>query len=190
MEEKFDQFCDYVDALELTGNENILIVGAGSLYSSYALSGLANSVVAYEINDKMYEKADEKADTLYAIDETFDNVHLVQGDGLMDEEVYDRVVVFAGAPEIDYIDDARFGSLDKKDLGNDVVKRLRSMTVRNGIFFVPIGGYAYKFQKNDDEVEFTRLVDRSSMWAPLVGDYGHCRDDIVTAAENHDWDLF
>lgn len=86
-----------VEALELTGDETVLEVGAGSGYQAAVLGRLAKKVYAVEI---VPELAAGAAETLASLG--VDNVEVHQADGRRGwppGAPYDGIVVAAGAPE-------------------------------------------------------------------------------------------
>ena len=86
------------EALELTGCERVLEIGAGSGYQAAVLSLLACEVITVENRTPLALAAQERLAALgYA------NVHVHNGDGsagFPDAAPYDAILVTAGAPEI------------------------------------------------------------------------------------------
>jgi protein-L-isoaspartate(D-aspartate) O-methyltransferase len=86
------------EALELTGSERVLEIGAGSGYQAAVLSLLVREVITVETRTSLALAAQERLTNLgYA------NVHVHNGDGsagLPDAAPYDAILVTAGAPEI------------------------------------------------------------------------------------------
>jgi protein-L-isoaspartate(D-aspartate) O-methyltransferase len=86
------------EALELTGTERVLEIGAGSGYQAAVLSLLVRQVITVERHTSLALAAQERLTNLgYA------NVHVHNGDGsagFLDAAPYDAIVVTAGAPEI------------------------------------------------------------------------------------------
>ena len=87
-----------VDALELTGTENVLEVGTGLGYQAAVLSRLAATVTSVE---RFPELAAAARDNLAAADS--DNVQVVVGDGTKgwpENAPYDAIIVAAAFPEV------------------------------------------------------------------------------------------
>jgi protein-L-isoaspartate(D-aspartate) O-methyltransferase len=86
------------EALELTGCERVLEIGAGSGYQAAVLSLLAREVITVESRTSLALAAQERLSALgYA------NVNVHNGDGsagFPDAAPYDAILVTAGAPEI------------------------------------------------------------------------------------------
>jgi len=86
------------EALELTGSERVLEIGAGSGYQAAVLSLLAREVITVENRTPLALAAQQRLASLgYA------NVHVHNGDGsagFPDAAPYDAILVTAGAPEI------------------------------------------------------------------------------------------
>ena len=83
-------------ALDLTGTERVLEIGAGSGYAAAILGMLANDVVTIERIESLAQRA---AETLAALG--ISNVHVHHADGTLGwpaEAPYDAIAVAAGAP--------------------------------------------------------------------------------------------
>ena len=86
------------EALELTGFERVLEIGAGSGYQAAVLSLLAREVITVESRTPLALAAQERLTDL-----GYTNVHVHNGDGsagFPDAAPYDAILVTAGAPEI------------------------------------------------------------------------------------------
>jgi protein-L-isoaspartate(D-aspartate) O-methyltransferase len=85
-------------ALDLTGHERVLEIGAGSGYQTAILAELAGSVVAIERHAELAERAAQVLDEL-----GYKNVKLIVGDGTLgapEFAPFDRVLVAAAAQHI------------------------------------------------------------------------------------------
>lgn len=85
-----------LEALELTGDETVLEVGAGSGYQAALLGLLVRRVIAIEIRAPLVAYAQSTLQT-----SGVENVELVQGDGSLgwvDAAPYDAIAVAAAAP--------------------------------------------------------------------------------------------
>ena len=83
-------------ALQLSGSERVLEVGAGSGYSAAVLARLAAEVIAIERHDSLASGARRALDALGV-----ENVELVVGDGsrgLPERAPFDAIAVHAAAP--------------------------------------------------------------------------------------------
>ena len=86
------------EALELTGVERVLEIGAGSGYQAAVLSLLVREVISVESSTPLALAAQERLTDLGYL-----NVHVHNGDGssgLPDAAPYDAILVTAAAPEI------------------------------------------------------------------------------------------
>jgi protein-L-isoaspartate(D-aspartate) O-methyltransferase len=87
-----------IQALELTGSENVLEIGTGSGYMTALLSRLSRKVFSVERLKELSVKAQKTLDELNIY-----NVRLLIGDGSCGHEEsgpYEAIVVSAGSPEI------------------------------------------------------------------------------------------
>ena len=87
-----------LEALELTGDERVLEVGAGSGYQAALLGRLAAEVIGVEVIEELVDSAGERLRELGA-----DNVTIVHGDGWKGwpaQAPYDAIVVAAAADEL------------------------------------------------------------------------------------------
>jgi protein-L-isoaspartate(D-aspartate) O-methyltransferase len=86
------------EALELTGNEKVLEVGAGSGYQTAILAELARLVITVERLPALAERA---RNTLSSLGYTNVRVYRAQRTlGWQDEAPYDAIMVTAGAPRV------------------------------------------------------------------------------------------
>ena len=86
------------EALELTGNEKVLEVGAGSGYQTAILAELARMVITVERLPALAERAKNTLSSL-----GYSNVRIYQAQktlGWQDEAPYDAIMVTAGAPRV------------------------------------------------------------------------------------------
>ncbi len=84
--------------LELTGNERVLEIGAGSGYQAAVLSELAREVVTVENRPLLAEAARERLAAL-----GYRNIHVKVGDGTLgspEDAPFDAVLVAAAAPAV------------------------------------------------------------------------------------------
>jgi protein-L-isoaspartate(D-aspartate) O-methyltransferase len=87
-----------VEALELTGRERVLEVGAGSGYQAAVLAAIAPEVVALEIIPELVDLAREN---LAAAGITNVDLRLSDGGlGLPEEAPFQAIIVAAGAPSV------------------------------------------------------------------------------------------
>ncbi len=86
------------EALQLSGPEKVLEVGAGSGYQAAVLSMLAREIHTVEIHPRHAAEAAERLSRLH-----FSNVRVHEGDGsrgFAPEAPYDAILVTAAAPEV------------------------------------------------------------------------------------------
>jgi protein-L-isoaspartate(D-aspartate) O-methyltransferase len=86
------------EALELSPEDCVLEVGAGSGYAAAVLSRIVREVWAIERHQVLADQAAQRMERL-----GFSNVHVVQGDGtlgLPEQGPFDAIAVAAGGPEI------------------------------------------------------------------------------------------
>ncbi len=138
-----------VQALELKGGDKVLELGAGSGYEAAILAELAREVVTVERISELVEGAKRALEKL-----GYSNVkvHLASGElGWSDEELYDAIIVSAGAPTIPQIllNQLSFGGRLVIPVGSrwqqdllKVTKRRKGNKVENlgGCYFVPLIG--------------------------------------------------
>jgi protein-L-isoaspartate(D-aspartate) O-methyltransferase len=85
-----------LQALELTGSERVLEVGAGSAYQAALLGVLAREIYSLEIVPELARRA---SNVLHCLD----NVHVIEADGGFGHEPaapYDAIVVATSVPEV------------------------------------------------------------------------------------------
>jgi protein-L-isoaspartate(D-aspartate) O-methyltransferase len=85
------------EALQLTGNENVLEIGTGSGYQTAILAELAATVFSIERHADLAHQAETRVKNL-----GYKNVVVRTGDGSLgwpDEAPFDRIIVTAAAPE-------------------------------------------------------------------------------------------
>jgi len=143
-------------ALELSGNERVLEIGAGSGYQAAVLSVLAREVISVECHTNLALSAQERlADLGYA------NVHVHNGDGsagFPDAAPYDAILVTAAAPAIPVA----------------LVNQLRE----GGALVIPVGRpevqELMQARKENGELKSRALFD--CQFVPLLGRYGWSRE--------------
>ncbi|HVA95809.1 MAG TPA: protein-L-isoaspartate(D-aspartate) O-methyltransferase [Candidatus Dormibacteraeota bacterium] len=140
------------EALELTGSERVLEIGAGSGYQAAVLSLLAREVITVESHAQLALDAQERLTDLgYA------NVHVHNGDGsagFPDAAPYDAILVTAAAPEIPAV----------------LAGQLREA----GRLVIPVGSRENQelvlARKENGELKSRELFD--CKFVPLLGRYG------------------
>jgi protein-L-isoaspartate(D-aspartate) O-methyltransferase len=145
------------EALELTGCERVLEIGAGSGYQAAVLSLLARQVITVENRTPLALAAQERLAALgYA------NVHVHNGDGsagLPDAAPYDAILVTAGAPEIPRL--------------------LADQVQEGGRLVIPVGDQdnqnLVQARKENSELKIRILF--GCRFVPLVGRFGWSRSD-------------
>ncbi|MGD9561638.1 MAG: protein-L-isoaspartate(D-aspartate) O-methyltransferase [Pyrinomonadaceae bacterium] len=141
------------ELLELTGNERVLEIGAGSGYQSAVLASLVRKIYAVERIEVLAKTALENLRSI-----GINNVSIRNGDGTNGWPVYapfDRVLVAAGGP----------------DLPMPLIEQLEI----GGRLVIPIG----ENPKNQDLVRVTRTAtgfDKENCgpcaFVPLIGEHG------------------
>ncbi|MBK8303862.1 MAG: protein-L-isoaspartate(D-aspartate) O-methyltransferase [Chloracidobacterium sp.] len=141
------------ELLELTGNEKVLEIGAGSGYQTAILASLARSVFAIE---RLANLADEATRRLQTLGIT--NVTLKAADGTTGWETYgpyDAILVAAGGP----------------DIPEPLVKQLKI----GGKLVIPVGDD----QRSQTLIRVTRTESGSTQenfgpcaFVPLIGEHG------------------
>ncbi|MGB2751028.1 MAG: protein-L-isoaspartate(D-aspartate) O-methyltransferase [Pyrinomonadaceae bacterium] len=141
------------ELLELTGNEKVLEIGAGSGYQTAILASLARSVFAIE---RLANLADEATRRLQTLGIT--NVTLKAADGTTGWETYgpyDAILVAAGGP----------------DIPEPLVKQLKI----GGRLVIPVGDD----QRSQTLIRVTRTESGSKQesfghcaFVPLIGEHG------------------
>jgi len=139
-------------ALELSGHERILEIGAGSGYQAAILSVLAREVISVESQTNLALSAQERL-----TDRGYTNVHVHNGDGsggFPDTAPYDAILVTAAAPAIP----VAFAS------------QLRE----GGVLVIPVGRRDVQeltqARKENGELKTRVLFD--CQFVPLLGRYG------------------
>ncbi len=120
------------EALELTGTERVLEIGAGSGYQAAVLSRLASEVIAIESRPLLAEAARERLARL-----GYDQVRIVVGDGTLgwpESAPYDAILVAAAAPAVPppLIEQLSEGGRLVIPLGSPEHQDLRRLRKRNG----------------------------------------------------------
>jgi protein-L-isoaspartate(D-aspartate) O-methyltransferase len=140
------------EALELSGGERVLEIGAGSGYQAAVLSLLAREVYTVEMHEDLAVESAERLRRLgYA------NVHVHVGDGTLgwpDQAPFEAIIVTAAAPE--------------------VPPPLVAQLAEGGRLIVPVGTpdeqRLLRVEKHGDE--FTQRALYHCRFVPLVGQYG------------------
>lgn len=145
------------EALELTGVERVLEIGAGSGYQAAVLSLLAREVITVERNAYLASAAQERLTDLGYV-----NVHVHTGDGsagFPEGAPYDAILVTAAASEIPQV----------------LVDQLRD----GGSMVIPVGGQRSQelLQTRKEHGELRSRVLFDCQCVPLLGRYGWSRDD-------------
>ena len=145
------------EALELSGSERVLEIGAGSGYQAAVLSLLAREVISVESQTSLALSAQERLTDL-----DYTNVHVHNGDGSLgfpDAAPYDAILVTAAAPEIPMI----------------LAEQLRE----GGRLVIPVGSQGsqqlVQARKEDGNLKSRVLFD--CQFVPLLGRYGWSHDD-------------
>jgi protein-L-isoaspartate(D-aspartate) O-methyltransferase len=146
------------ELLELTGNERVLEIGAGSGYQSAVLASLARKVYAVERIQTLANEALAKLRSL-----GYNNVSIRNADGTNGWQVYapfDAILVAAGGPEVPK------PLLDQLEIGGKLV--------------VPVG----EDQRTQMLVRVTRTADSFKSedhgpcsFVPLIGSHGWARSE-------------
>ena len=150
------------EALELTGSERVLEIGAGSGYQAAVLSLLAREVITVESHTPLALSAQERLTDLgYA------NVHVHNADGsggFPDAAPYDAILVTAAAPKIPAVlagqlrEGGRLvipvGSLENQELvlARKENGKLKSRTLFDCRFVPLLGRYGWSQQDWQDDV--------------------------------------
>lgn len=140
------------EALELTGCQRVLEIGAGSGYQAAVLSLLAREVITVENRTRLALAAQQRLAALgYA------NVHVHNGDGsagFTDAAPYDAILVTAGAPEIPQV--------------------LADQLQEGGRLVIPVGDQEDQnlVQARKENRELKTRVLFGCRFVPLLGRYG------------------
>ncbi len=147
------------EALELTGSERVLEIGAGSGYQAAVLSLLAREVITVESHAPLALSAQECLTDL-----GYTNVHVHNGDGsagFPDAAPYDAILVTAAAPEIPAVlagqlrEGGRLvipvGSRENQELVQARKKNgeLKSRALFNCRFVLLLGRYGWKMPERN-----------------------------------------
>jgi protein-L-isoaspartate(D-aspartate) O-methyltransferase len=146
-------------ALELTHDDRVLEVGAGSGYAAAVLSRIAAEVYAIERHAVLAELARRRLHTL-----AYDNVEVRYGDGTMgwpEHAPYDGIAVAAGGPS--------------------VPETLRQQLAVGGRLVIPVG----TTPRDQQLIRVTRISERdyreeslgAVRFVPLIGAQGWADDD-------------
>ncbi len=137
------------DALELSGEENVLEIGTGSGYQTAILAELAASVVSIERHEELSHRAKRVLS-----DRGYKNVTLIVGDGTAgwpERAPYDRILVAAAASHIP--------------------RALEEQLAEGGILVIPLGDnqgqLLQAFRKVDGQMQSMPLSH--CRFVPLVG---------------------
>lgn len=87
-----------VEALELTPEDRVLEVGAGTGYAAAILGQIASEVYAIERHELLATLAQQRAECL-----GYDNIQVLCGDGTLgwpEHAPYDAIVIAAGGPDV------------------------------------------------------------------------------------------
>jgi protein-L-isoaspartate(D-aspartate) O-methyltransferase len=139
-------------SLELTGQEKVLEVGAGSGYQAAILGRLARQVISIECVKELAHSASDRLARL-----GYDNVRVVLGDGstgLPDEAPFDAIMLTAAGPDVPW--------------------PLRQQLVHGGRLVGPIGSrydqVLVRLRRHGDEWEREALGP--VIFVPLTGKHG------------------
>ncbi len=143
------------ELLELTGNERVLEIGAGSGYQSAVLASLARKVYAVE---RIKSLADEALRRLRSLG--YNNVSMRNADGTNGWQVYapfDAILVAAGGPELPkpLLDQLAIGGKLAIPIGEDQTSQMLVRVTRTEDEF-----------KSDDHGPCT--------FVPLIGEHAWC----------------
>jgi len=140
------------EALELSGSERVLEIGAGSGYQAAVLSLLAREVHTVEMQEELALNGAERLRRL-----GYGNVHVHAGDGTLgwpEEAPFDTIVVTAAAP--------------------DIPPPLTAQLANGGRLIIPVGTAEeqrlLRVEKRDHALSTRALYH--CRFVPLVGQYG------------------
>jgi protein-L-isoaspartate(D-aspartate) O-methyltransferase len=140
------------EALELSGSERVLEIGAGSGYQAAVLSLLAREVHTVEMQEDLAREGAERLRRL-----GYSNVRVHVGDGTLgwpEEAPFDAIVVTAAAPEIP--------------------PPLAAQLANGGRLIIPVGTpeeqRLLRVEKRDNEFSTRPLYH--CRFVPLLGQYG------------------
>jgi protein-L-isoaspartate(D-aspartate) O-methyltransferase len=147
-----------VEALELTEEDRVLEIGAGSGYAAAVLGQIAREVYAVEWHPSLAEQAERRVKSL-----GYDNVHIRCGDGTLgwqEHAPYDAIVVAAGGPK--------------------VPETLREQLALGGRLVIPVGPEPRSQElmrvRRTGRNEFERESLGGVRFVPLVGSQGWSQD--------------
>lgn len=129
------------EAMELTGAEKVLEIGAGSGYQAAVLSFLAERVFTIERIPALASRARKVLDILH-----YSNVQIRIGDGTMgwpEEAPFDAIIVTAGAPRVPevYINQLKVGGRLVIPVGGEFMQELvRIRKTAGGTVTEDLGG--------------------------------------------------
>jgi protein-L-isoaspartate(D-aspartate) O-methyltransferase len=143
-----------VERLELSPEDKVLEIGAGSGYGAAILSRVAKTVYTVERHEPLAVRARERLEAL-----GYDNVHVIVNDGSLgwpDAAPYQGIVATAGAPR--------------------VPKALKEQLAIGGRMVLPVGSMPeqqilIRLQKIDEN-EFSEENLEAVRFVPLVGEEG------------------
>ncbi|WZO97518.1 protein-L-isoaspartate(D-aspartate) O-methyltransferase [Isosphaeraceae bacterium EP7] len=142
------------EALELSPDERVLEIGAGSGYAAAILSQIAKEVFTVERHQALAESAGERLKRL-----GYGNVHVLWGDGTRgwpEEAPFDAIVVAAGGPGIPHalLEQLRIGGRLVIPVGEEQDTQQLIRAIRRG----------------DDDFEYEELG--AVRFVPLIGEAG------------------
>jgi protein-L-isoaspartate(D-aspartate) O-methyltransferase len=147
-----------VEALELTEEDRVLEIGAGSGNAAAVLGQIAREVYAVEWHPSLAEQAERRVKSL-----GYDNVHIRCGDGTLgwqEHAPYDAIVVAAGGPK--------------------VPETLREQLALGGRLVIPVGPEPRSQElmrvRRTGRNEFERESLGGVRFVPLVGSQGWSQD--------------
>jgi len=140
------------ELLELSGDEKVLEIGAGSGYQAALLSELAREVYTIE---RVPVLADEARARLAGLG--YNNVTVMTGDGskgLEDKAPFDRIIITAAAPEVP----------------ETIVKQLKE----DGIIVAPVGERFSQVVIKGRKIKgvLAEEFHTPCVFVPLIGEYG------------------
>lgn len=142
------------EALELSGGDRVLEIGAGSGYAAAVLGEIAGEVFTVERHAALAQTAEERLRRL-----GYEHVHVLCGDGSKgwpEHAPYDAIVVAAGAPA--------------------VPEALEAQLAVGGRLVIPVGGGRTLQEllrlRRVSETEYQREELGGVRFVPLVGEQG------------------
>jgi len=145
------------ECLQLTGDENVLEVGAGSGYQAAILAELARQVTTIERHAPLAERARQVLAEL-----GYTNVTVVVGDGTLGwppHAPYDAIIITAGAPR--------------------VPQALKDQLADGGRLVIPVGsgGYQSLLRLTRQGSRFKEEDFGGCVFVPLIGEQGWGEDE-------------